>query len=128
VRVIDPVHATALAEAMRQVVTSGTGRSVANAVVPVAGKTGTAQVDRAASHSWFIGFAPFDRDGGGDSSAGKGAARGDNSGAKGTASAAGGRSIAFAVLLENAGYGARAAPVVADVVRAARELDIIRDR
>ena len=60
VRVIDKRLAASLAGAMRQVVTSGTGRSLSNAVMPVAGKTGTAQVDGAASHSWFVGFAPFD--------------------------------------------------------------------
>jgi cell division protein FtsW (lipid II flippase) len=159
VRVIDAAHASELADAMRQVVTSGTGRALASAVVPIAGKTGTAQVDRAASHSWFIGFAPFrargDRDGGGrgdrDGGArgdrdGRGDARGEarDDGASGammraiegaaggiddreSASSAGDRrTIAFAVVLENAGYGARAAPVVADVVRAARELGLVR--
>ncbi len=60
VRVLDKRLAASLAGAMRQVVTSGTGRSLSNAVMPVAGKTGTAQVDGAASHSWFVGFAPFD--------------------------------------------------------------------
>jgi len=106
VRVLDRTQAAALAGAMRQVVTGGTGRALAGAVLPVAGKTGTAQVDGAASHSWFIGYAPFAADR--------------------IATADGeGRTIAFAVLLENAGYGAKAAPVVADVVRAARELGIV---
>lgn len=122
VRVIDPVHAAEVASAMRQVVTAGTGRALAGAVVPVAGKTGTAQVDGAASHSWFIGFAPY----------GAGAADAvdrtfdtpawrekDRDGLSGT--------IAFAVILEHAGYGARAAPVVADVVRAARDLGLVRE-
>ncbi len=59
VRVIDPAHASEVAAAMRQVVTAGTGRSLAGAVVPIAGKTGTAQINGAASHSWFIGFAPY---------------------------------------------------------------------
>ena len=98
--------AASLAGAMRQVVTSGTGRTLSNAVMPVAGKTGTAQVDGAASHSWFVGFAPFD----------------DNA----ADSAGSSKKIAFAVVLENAGYGARATPVVADIVRAAKELGIAR--
>ena len=105
-----------LADAMRQVVMSGTGRALAGATPAIAGKTGTAQVDGAASHSWFIGFAPFQGDDGPRKTAAKGADGED----------VGGRQIAFAVLVENAGYGARAAPVVADVVRAARELGIVR--
>jgi len=77
--------------------------------MPVAGKTGTAQVDGSASHSWFVGFAPFDG-GSGDGNADSGT----------------GKKIAFAVVLENAGYGARATPVVAEIVRAAKELGIAR--
>jgi peptidoglycan glycosyltransferase len=47
------------------------------------------------SHSWFVGFAPF----GGS-----------------------GRRIAFAVIVENAGYGARtAAPIAGDIVAAAQQ-------
>jgi hypothetical protein len=105
VRVLDRRLAASIAGAMRQVVTSGTGRSLSNAVMPVAGKTGTAQVDGMASHSWFVGFAPFDE------------SVADNASSK---------KIAFAIVLENAGYGARATPVVADIVRAAKELGIAR--
>jgi peptidoglycan glycosyltransferase len=80
-------------------VTSGTGRSLAGAASPIAGKTGTAEVAGASAHSWFTGFAPF----------------------------GGGRRIAFAVLIENAGYGARAAaPVAGELVAAARELGLIK--
>jgi peptidoglycan glycosyltransferase len=62
---------------------------------PIAGKTGTAEVANHPSHSWFVGFAPF----GGS-----------------------GRRIAFAVIVENAGYGARtAAPIAGDIVMAAQE-------
>jgi penicillin-binding protein A len=110
VRVLDKRLAASLAGAMRQVVTSGTGRSLSNAALPVAGKTGTAQVDGAASHSWFVGFAPYDGAGAGD----------------GNADSTSSKKIAFAVVLENAGYGARATPVVADIVRAAKELGIAR--
>ena len=109
VRVLDKRLAASLAGAMRQVVTSGTGRSLSNAVLPVAGKTGTAQVDGSASHSWFVGFAPYD------------GGTGDGSADSGTS-----RKIAFAIVLENAGYGARATPVVAEVVRAAKEFGIAR--
>jgi cell division protein FtsI/penicillin-binding protein 2 len=126
VRVIDAAHASEVAAAMRQVVTAGTGRSLAGAVVPIAGKTGTAQVDGAASHSWFIGFAPY------GAGAADAATRAD-SGSGGTPTpreidrerVSG--TIAFAVLLEHAGYGARATPVVAEVVRAARDLGLVRD-
>ena len=85
---------------MREVVTSGTGRVLAGHPIPIAGKTGTAEVDGAAAHSWFVGYAPY----------GNGA----------------GRKIAFAVILENAGYGARAAaPLAGDLVTAAQELGLI---
>ena len=39
--------------------TSGTGRRAAGAAVPMAGKTGTAELQDADSHAWFIGFAPY---------------------------------------------------------------------
>ena len=80
---------------MREVVTSGTGRVLAAHPVAIAGKTGTAEVDDEPSHSWFVGFAPF----------------------------TGTRRIAFAVIVEHAGYGARvAAPVAGDIVSAAHAL------
>ena len=59
-------------------VLSGTGRTLRGHPLRIAGKTGTAEVSGAASHSWFVGFAPFD---------------------------AAARRIAFAVIVENAGYG-----------------------
>jgi peptidoglycan glycosyltransferase len=66
----------------------------------MAGKTGTAEIASGAAHSWFTGFAPY----GGS-----------------------GRRIAFAVLVENAGYGARAAgPIAAEIVAAAHELGLIK--
>ena len=87
---------------MRDVVTSGTGQSLAANATPIAGKTGTAEVDGGRAHSWFAGFAPY-----------------------GVSAAP--RRIAFAVVIENAGYGARAAaPVAGDLVNAARELGLIQ--
>jgi len=98
-----PSDAAKLARYMREVVTSGTGRVLAGHPIPIAGKTGTAEVDGAAAHSWFVGYAPY----------GNGA----------------GRKIAFAVILENAGYGARAAaPLAGDLVTAARELGLFSSK
>ena len=77
---------------MREVVTTGTGRAGCGRV-PVAGKTGTAELADAPSHAWFIGFAPY---------------------------GAGARKIAFSVLVENGVYGGTAAaPAAAEIVNAA---------
>lgn len=98
--VLAPAHAALLGRAMRRVVTEGTGRALAGVVPPMAGKTGTAEVTDAPSHAWFVGFAPY--------------------------GGAGSR-IAYAVIVENGGYGGRtAAPVAAGLVTAARELGIIK--
>lgn len=49
-------------EGMREAVTEGTARSLANLPVPVAGKTGTAQFGTGKkTHGWFASFAPYDR-------------------------------------------------------------------
>ena len=71
-----------MAGAMRRVVTSGTARqAMAGLDISVAGKTGTAQMDEGAPHSWFAGFAPYD---------------GDPT-----------KRIAFAVVVEHGGYGGK---------------------
>jgi len=90
-----------LAAAMRSVVTSGTGRTAMKGLdIPVAGKTGTAQMDEGMPHSWFAGFAPY----GGDIA----------------------RTIAFAVVVEHGGYGGQvAAPIARDLIDAARDLGLI---
>ena len=100
VRIISEDGAQFLASAMRAVVTQGTGRSaMAGLDVQVAGKTGTAQTE-GEPHSWFTGFAPFD--------------------------APPGKRIAFAVVVEHGGYGARAAgPIAKEIVRAARDIGVI---
>jgi peptidoglycan glycosyltransferase len=83
---------------MREVVTGGTGRS-AVASVPVAGKTGTAELKDAPSHAWFVGFAPY----------------------------GGAKKIAFSVLVENGVYGGTAAaPAAGQIVDAAVKLGLIR--
>ncbi len=105
--ILSPASASALAQAMRNVVVSGTAHKfLSGSGVSIAGKTGTAQVDKRPgasaednlAHSWFTGFAPYD----GDSR------------------------IAFAVFVEHGGYGgALAAPIAGELVAAARELGII---
>lgn len=57
-----PQESEAVAEFMREVCVSGTGRSFYKTSYEVAGKTGTAQFDDTSeeSHSWFVGFAPYD--------------------------------------------------------------------
>ena len=71
-----------------------------DAPVGIAGKTGTAEVTGAPSHSWFIGFAPF-----------------------GPAA----RRVAVAVILENAGYGgAGAAPAAGEILSAAAAAGLVR--
>jgi penicillin-binding protein A len=85
---------------MRDVILDGTGRSLRGHPVAIAGKTGTAEVDRAASHSWFVGFAPY-----------------------GQAT----KQIAVAVILENAGYGgAGAAPAAGEIITAAGAAGLVR--
>lgn len=49
-----------LQEAMRGVVTRGTGAG-AETGVGVAGKTGTAENPSGRSHAWFVGYAPYDQ-------------------------------------------------------------------
>jgi cell division protein FtsI/penicillin-binding protein 2 len=100
ISVFGAATAHTLAHAMRGVVERGTASRLAAVSPPVAGKTGTAQVANQPSHSWFIGYAPASGDG---------------------------RRIAFAVLLENGGYGGvRAAQLAAGLVAAARDLAIAR--
>ena len=99
-RLLSAHDAERLARAMRAVVTSGTGRSLRSLPIAIAGKTGTAEIGGAAAHAWFTGFAP---------AAGKG------------------RRLAFAVLVENAGYGGRAAaPIAGAIVSAASELGLLK--
>jgi peptidoglycan glycosyltransferase len=85
---------------MRDVVLTGTGRSLRTHAVAIAGKTGTAEVAGAASHAWFVGFAPY-----------------------GAAS----KRVAVAVIIENAGYGgAAAAPAAGEIITAAAQLGLVR--
>lgn len=95
--VLAPELAARIGGFMRGVVTSGTGRAAATAKVEIAGKTGTAELEHAQSHAWFVGYAPF--------------------GAR--------KPLAFAVLIENGQYGGTAAaPLAADVMSAAKDLGL----
>ena len=79
--------------------TRGTGNSLRQHPWKIAGKTGTAEVDGAPSHAWFVGFAPY------------GPAR---------------KRIAFAIVLEHAGYGGRtAAPMAGELVTAAAQSGLL---
>jgi cell division protein FtsW (lipid II flippase) len=98
--VLTPDASGTLARFMREVVTRGTGSRAAAAAVPIAGKTGTAELANAPSHAWFMGFAPY-----------------------GT----GTRKIAFSVLIENGVYGGTAAaPAAAAIVNASVKLGLIQ--
>jgi peptidoglycan glycosyltransferase len=101
--VLPAERAQRIAESMRRVVLRGTARSLTATLGPdggnIAGKTGTAEIAGAASHAWFVGFAP----------------------ASGS-----GRRIAFAVLIENGGYGGEAAvPLAGAIVTEARTIGVI---
>jgi len=101
-RLLSPASAATLGRYMRDGVLEGTGRLLRNHPMRIAGKTGTAEVVGETSHSWFVGFAPYD--------------------APATA-----RRIAFAVIVENAGYGgAAAASAAGDVVTAAASAGLIK--
>jgi cell division protein FtsW (lipid II flippase) len=103
VEVLDTAATALLARAMRGVVTEGTAASyLAGVAPPIAGKTGTAEVQDQKSHSWFIGYAPY------------GAAP---------------RHIAVAVIVEHGGYGGRlAAPAVGEIVRRAAALGVLQQK
>jgi penicillin-binding protein 2 len=54
-------HLQVIREGMRGTVTYGSAQSLKTALVPVAGKTGTAQwASNKANHAWFTGFAPYE--------------------------------------------------------------------
>jgi peptidoglycan glycosyltransferase len=97
---LTPEAASLLGRYMRDVVLTGTGQSLRTHQWRIAGKTGTAEVVGAPSHAWFTGFAPYGETG---------------------------KKIAFAVIIENAGYGGKAAaPVAGEIVTAAAGLGLIQ--
>jgi peptidoglycan glycosyltransferase len=90
--VLDPATAKMLVGQLRHAVQTGTGRGADIAGLAVAGKTGTAQNPHGADHGWFFGFAP-----------------------------AGNPRIAFAVIVEQGGYGSQSAvPVVVGLLSKAQ--------
>ncbi len=91
-RALDPATAATVRELMVGVVERGSGTNARIAGVRVAGKTGTAEVGKAATtHAWFMALAPADEP-----------------------------RVAIAVVLENAGAGGRdAAPAARRVIEAA---------
>jgi peptidoglycan glycosyltransferase len=104
--VVDPAAARELASYMRDIVVYGTGRSLRSHQVPIAGKTGTAEVSGRNSHGWFVGFAPY---GPGPHGATK--------------------RISFAIVIEHAGYGGiTAAPAAGEIVSAAAAAGLIGER
>jgi cell division protein FtsI/penicillin-binding protein 2/cell division protein FtsW (lipid II flippase) len=90
--VMTSANAIALGTMMRGVVANGTAKGVFDSLgVDVAGKTGSAQLNRGKTHSWFTGYAPFDTP-----------------------------KIAFACVIEHGGYGrTAAASVCREMIRAA---------
>jgi len=100
VQIITPEHSLIIAQAMRGVITEGTGGSLLSNPVQIAGKTGTAENPFGKSHSWFTGFAPYNNPN---------------------------QRIAFAVLVENGGYGGGiAAKIAGELVNISKEFGIIR--
>lgn len=95
--VLSAEAAQALVEMMKQVVENGTGTGAAVKGLGVAGKTGTAEVAGAPSHSWFICFAPTAEPG-----------------------------IAIAVIVENGGQGGEvAAPIARRLLLEAEEQGLL---
>lgn len=80
-----------IARAMRGVVERGTAAKLRSVLPAISGKTGTAELDGGSLHSWFIGFASVSQF----------------------------RTVAFAVIVEDGGFGSAAAvPVAGEIVQA----------
>lgn len=98
--VLSPIGNQIIAEAMRGVVKQDNGtayKTFKGFPIEVAGKTGTAENNKPNAHAWFAGFAPY----------------------------RGARKIAFAVVVENGGVGAKvAAPIARELIEKAKELGL----
>ena len=97
---IKPSTAALIREGMAEVVRRGTARRIWDPGFPIAGKTGTAENPHGSPHAWFVGFAPVERP-----------------------------RIVAAVVVEQGGHGAAAAPIGAALLREAlREQQAATDR
>ncbi len=95
--IMDPGVAEKLKQLMREAVEHGTGQEANLKDLPIAGKTGTAQVPDGADHSWFVCLAPVERP-----------------------------ALAIAVIIEHGGYGAAVAlPVATGLVKEAKKLGLL---
>jgi len=93
--ILPPELSSEIGDAMRDVVITGTGKAANVPDLPIAGKTGTAELEHAQSHAWLIGFAPYRAP----------------------------RKLAFAVLIENGEYGGTAAaPLAAALMKEAKSM------
>jgi cell division protein FtsI/penicillin-binding protein 2/cell division protein FtsW (lipid II flippase) len=110
VQVLPPEQTAKIAGFLRNVVSdpNGTGKKLAQNPVQIAGKTGTAENGKTVngkyiplnSHSWFMGFAPYNNPN---------------------------QRIAFAVIVENGGYGGGIAARLSDeLVTISTQLGIIQ--
>lgn len=58
---IKPENLSVIKEGMREVVSAGTAKLLADLPIKIAGKTGTAQVaGQVRPNAWFVGFAPYE--------------------------------------------------------------------
>lgn len=97
-RVLAAATARTLQKLMRDVVERGTGSAARRAPVPLAGKTGTAQAPGGEPHGWFVCYAPAQRP-----------------------------QLAFAVIVERSGYGARVAlPIAVALAQSAAQVGLIK--
>ncbi|MGL4738104.1 MAG: peptidoglycan D,D-transpeptidase FtsI family protein [Cellulosilyticaceae bacterium] len=93
---LDETQSKALQQLMRQVVSEGTASRLSEIDLEIGGKTGTAQNATGKDHSWFIGFAKPEES------------------EKNT--------LAFAILVENGGQGAKALSVARALLQAYSEI------
>ena len=109
--VLTPEETRWLSATMRRAAVEGTGRRVKDVAPAIAGIAGAAEVQDAAAHAWFVGFAPYEP-------------APPTAGRPTTATPA---RVAFAVLVEHGeDGGAVAAPIAGGIVVAARALGIVR--
>lgn len=98
VRLFSAAAAAYVRSAMREVVTSGTGKAANLRGLAICGKTGTAQVPGGKDHAWFTCFAPEKNP-----------------------------SLVVTVLVEHGGFGAKSAlPIARDIMVEAQKLGYVK--